>query len=397
MEKDIYETEKRAVSSSESSAFIKKLKEEKPFLKEVHSKALQQSIIDLNAAYNNFFRGLKTNKFVGFPKFKKKKNYNDSCRYPIDAFIGVKGNRISFTKALNDIHFKCSRRDKKYLNKRKDFVRSSTIRRTSTNKYYASILIEYDCEKLSKKVITNEEELSRMTVGIDMGVKSFLVTSDGEVFDSEKYQKLEKEIKKYQRQLSKTEPDSKRHHKIRVKLAKKHEKIKNKRNWHHHHVSNSLLNENQVIVVEDLNVKGMIKNHNLAKSIQNQSFSIFFEMLKYKCEWYGKDLVEVGRFFASSKTCSKCGYKKEDLTLNDREWTCPQCGSHNDRDYNAALNIKQEGLRKYKEKIVGLSSPEFTHEDCPLVDDRCASNLKSKGRNAYQSRDVKIMYLNEIH
>ena len=229
--KQLYENEKRSPSNEETTVFIKNLKIEKPFLKEVHSKALQQSLIDLNTAYNNFFRGLEKGQNIGFPKFKCKKKYNDSCRYPVDAFIGVKGNRISFTRALNNIHFKCSRRDEKYLNKRQNFVRSTTIRRTSSGEYYASILIDY--ENSENQAIHINGDVKSNSVGIDVGIKAFAVTSDGEIFESMKFTKLEREIKKYQRQLAKTENDSKRHHRIRRKLAKKHEKVANKRLWYH--------------------------------------------------------------------------------------------------------------------------------------------------------------------
>lgn len=376
---DLYEQEKRSPLSSEVAAFIANLKEEKQFLKEVHSKALQQSLLDLNTAYKNFFDGLKKGREVGFPKFKSKKAYNDSCRYPIDAFIGVNGNRISFTKALKDIHFKCSRRDEKYLNKKQDYVRSSTIRRTSDNKYYASILVDFrDVYEVQPSTLT-EDDLEKRCVGIDVGIKSFAVTSEAEVFEKMSFDKLEKEVKKYQRQLAKTQDDSKRHHKIRKKLAKKQAKIKNKRNYYHHCVVNSILSENQAIMIEDLNVSGMLKNHKLAKALQSQGISTFFGILEYKARWQGKHVIKVGRFFASSKTCNHCGYKNNDLTLADREWTCHECGCHIDRDYNAAINIMFEGKRIYNEQI-GLSSPEFTHVDCPTMDDRCESSLKSSGR-----------------
>ena len=375
--KQLYESEKRSPSNEETRVFIKNLKIEKPFLKEVHSKALQQSLIDLNTAYNNFFRGLEKGQNIGFPKFKCKKKYNDSCRYPVDAFIGVKGNRISFTRALNDIHFKCSRRDEKYLNKRQNFVRSTTIRRTSSGEYYASILIDY--ENSENQAIHINGDVKSNSVGIDVGIKAFAVTSDGEIFESMKFTKLEREIKKYQRQLAKTENDSKRHHRIRRKLAKKHEKVANKRLWYHHYVANSLLKDNYIIAVEDLNVSGMLKNHKLAKALQEHGIGNFFTILSYKAEWQHNKVIKVGRFFASSKTCHSCGYKNKNLSLSERAWECPVCGSHIDRDYNAALNILKEGIRIYKENI-GLSSPEFTHVDCPTVDDRCSYNLKSSGR-----------------
>lgn len=369
--KSLYETEQRSPSSAETSKWVLSLKDEFPFLREVHSKVLQQSWRDLDAAYRNFFSSLKKGGRVGYPKFKSKKNYDEACRFPADAFIGVKGNRISFIRALKDIHFKCSRRDEKILNRRQELVRSVTVRRTSDNKYIASVLIDVKAVADNRKV--------NGAVGVDLGVKSFAVTSEGEVFDTLDNKKLEKRQKRYQRQLSKTKPDSKRHHKIRVKLAKVHAKQRNQREWYHHHVANALIDENQVICVESLNVSGMMKNHNLAKSIASQGFHQFLFILKYKCEWKERDLIEVGRWFPSSKTCHCCGYAYKDLTLSVREWVCPQCGTHHDRDINAAVNIRDEGLRIYNEKI-GLSSPEFTHEDCPPVDDRQETGLRSGDR-----------------
>ena len=379
--KGLYESEKKSPASNETSAFIKGLKDEYTFLREVHSKVLQQSVIDLGTAFNNFFRGIKKGEHIGYPKFKSKKKYNEACRFPVDAFIGVKGNRISIIKKLSNIHFKCSKRDEKYLNKRQDYVKSVTIRRDSANRYYASVLIEYDGYKKLPKVDGE--------VGIDVGVKSFAVTSDGVVYPkiaevSKMFVKCDRLIKKYQKQLARTESDSKRHHEVRIKLAKWQAKKKNIREAYHHKVVNELLRENQTIAVEDLNVNGMLKNHKLARAIQDHGLSNFFTLLKYKAEWNDKKVVEVGRFYASSKLCNCCGYKKADLTLSDREWVCPCCGNHNDRDINAARNILSEMKRltsqhgeevekvvpTHSESCLRLSSPKVKHGDWPTMDDK---------------------------
>ena len=340
--KDLYDSQKRSPSNKEISDFMQNIKNENPFLREVHSKVLQQSMIDLQRAFNNFFRGIKKGEHVGFPKFKSKKKYNEACRFPVDAFIGVNGNRISIVRKLSDIHFKCSKRDEKYLNKKQDYVKSVTIRRDSTNRYYASVLIDYDAY-----IKKNNQEGE---VGIDVGIKSFVTTSDGVSYGkinefNKTFSKCDAMIKKYNRQLSKTDNDSKRHYRVRVKLAKWHDKKKNIRDYYQHIVSNELIRENQMISVEDLNINGMLKNHKLAKAIQDNALSEFFRKLSYKAEWNDVEIVEVGRFFASSKLCSHCGYKKKDLTLNDREWDCPICGNHNDRDINASVNILNEGKR----------------------------------------------------
>ena len=349
--KELYETERRTPSSSEISAFYLNLRNTHLFLREVHSKPQRQALMDLDKAYANFFRGLKNGQHVGFPKFKSKKEYNDSCRFPVDAFRGVKGNRISFTRELSDIHFKCSRRDEKYLNKWQKNVRSSTLRKTPSGRYYASILINCTDQEPKHVRTISPEKLKTKAVGVDMGIKSFAVTSDGEVFDGLSFKGLERQICKYQRQLSKTESDSKRHHRIRTQLAKKHEKVKNIRNEYHHKMVNALLKEYDLVCVESLNVSGMLKNHKLAKSIQSQGWSHFFSVLKYKSAWQGKEVCEVGRFYASSKQCHECGYKNSGLTLSDRVWVCPHCGAVVDRDLNAARNILDEGVRLYNEKI----------------------------------------------
>ena len=187
-------------------------------------------------------------------------------------------------------------------------------------------------------------------VGVDVGIKSFAVTSEGVVYpkiseDNPTFSKCDKMVKKYNRKLSKTESDSKRHHRVRVKLAKWHKKKANIRENYHHNVSSQLIRENQMIAVENLNVSGMLKNHKLAKAIQDHGLSNFFRILTYKSYWNDREIVEVGRFFASSKLCNCCGYKNNDLTLADREWICPVCGEKVDRDLNAAVNILEEGKR----------------------------------------------------
>jgi putative transposase len=182
----------------------------------------------------------------------------------------------------------------------------------------------------------------------------------------------EKMIKHYQKELSKKVKYSRRRENIRIKLAKQHAKLANRRKWLLHQITTYLVNENQVICMEDLNVSGMVKNHCLAKSVENSSFGEIKRILQYKCEWYGRKLIQVGRFYPSSKTCNVCGYVNKELRLSDRKWTCPECGTKHDRDINAAMNILSEG-----ERIIGLSSSEFTHKEKPTVDDRSEMNLKS--------------------
>ena len=192
-------------------------------------------------------------------------------------------------------------------------------------------------------------------IGIDLGIKDLIITSNGEKFENKQfYRKQESKLKKLNRKFAKTQKDSNNHKKIRVKIAKLNDKIRNQRLWYIHHIVNQLLNENQVIVMEDLNVSGMMQNHKLAKSIQDVSFCELKQILQYKASWNDKQVIFIDRFYPSSKTCHCCGYKNDSLQLSDREWVCPECGAIHDRDINAAKNILEEGKR-----IIGLSSPEF--------------------------------------
>ena len=361
--KESYEKEHKSISPSDAIKHIVDLKQEKEWLKEAHSKVLQQSVRDMNQAYDNFFKLHK-----GYPKFKAKKDYNQSCRFPKDAFIGIRGNRIDLIKALRDIHFKCSVKDEKYLNKNQDKISSLTLRKMPSGKIYLSVLIDKPNEVRQQQ---------SNNVGIDLGVKDFIITSEGEVFENLHFKKSQTDkIKRLQKQLSRKQKGSKNHNKLRIKLARLYEKITNKKQYYLHQITNTLINENQVICMEDLNVKGMLRNHKLAESIQEMNFGEFRRMLEYKAKWYGRKIVFVDRFYPSSKTCNHCGYIKKDLKLSDRLWICPVCGEVLDRDYNAALNILDEGLR-----IIGLSSPEFTLVDYPTMDDRLSNKvLKSSDR-----------------
>ena len=213
-------------------------------------------------------------------------------------------------------------------------------------------------------------------IGIDLGVKDFVITSEGEVFDNLHFKKSEtKKIQKLQKQLSRKQKGSNNRNMARIKLAKLYKKINGRKQYYLHAVSNSLIDENQVICMEDLNVKGMSKNHNLAESILEMNFGEFRRILEYKANWYNRRIVFVDRFYPSSKTCHNCGYVNKQLTLNDREWICPHCGEVISRDYNAALNILDEGLR-----IIGCSSPEFKLVENPTMDDPIRNDsLKSSG------------------
>ena len=345
-----YKNNNKSVSFSEQGKKLVQLKSEFEWLKDVHSKVLQQSIIDLNKAYNSFFKNGS-----GFPKFKSKHNNKLSCRFPSDAFSSVKGNRINIIKKLSNIHYKCSRRDEKILNKYQKLIKSATLTKTKSGKYYLSILIETNINKTLP--ITNN------IIGIDLGIKDFVITSEGETFDNIKIKRNnKKKISKLHKQLSRKKKGSNNRNKCRIKLARYYEKLNNIKENYLHSVSNQLLNENQVIVMEDLSVSNMVKNHKLAKSLQELSLYRFKEILRYKSNWYCRDLVEIDRWFPSSKLCNKCNYKNSELTLKDRTWICPECGESHDRDINAAINIRNEGIKILNNKI-GLSSPELTLQE----------------------------------
>ena len=338
--KDSYQNEHISVSSSSAVKHITVLKKDNEWLKDVHSKVLQQSVRDMNQAYDNFFKLHR-----GFPKFKSKHDNRQSCRFPKDAFIGVRGNRIDLIKVLKDIHFKCSRNDERYLNRNQDKVKSITLSKEPNGKFYLSVLIDKPLRQVPQ---------SSSMVGLDLGIKGFAVTSDGQVIENFHFKKNEESrLKRLQRQISKKIVGSKNREKARLRFAKLNEKIRNRKLNFLHDVTNHLIDENQVIVMEDLNVKGMVRNHKLAESISEVNWGEFRRMLAYKAAWHGRQLVFIDRFYPSSKRCNHCGYIYKELTLKDRQWVCPECGSLINRDYNAALNILEEG-----ERIIGLSSPE---------------------------------------
>ena len=330
-------------SIKDTGNHLVKLKSEKEWLKESHSKVLQQSLINLETAYKNFFKSGS-----GFPKFKSR-HQNQSCRFPVDAISGVKGNRINIINTLKDINYKCSVQDEKYLNKNQDLIKSGTLSKTKSGNYYFSILIDKPNKQINK--------IGNGLIGIDLGIKDFIVSSEGTSYENLKSKRLnQNKLSRLHRQISRKKKGSNNRNKARVRLAKTYEKLNNIKEYYLHSITNQLLSENQTIVMEDLNVSGMLKNHKLAKSIQELSLNRFKTILKYKAEWYGREVIEVSRWFPSSKLCNCCGYKNQELELKDREWVCLKCGIKHDRDLNAAKNIRDEGIRIK----IGLSSPELT-------------------------------------
>lgn len=300
---------------------IPELKEEYPWLKEVNAQSLQQSIRNMDVAYKSFFNG------SGFPKYKSKHHGKQSFSAPQN--IRVEGDKIIMPKFIDGVKMIMHR---PILG----MVKSAVVSVTPTGKYFVSILCDTKEEKPTKAPIKENS-----TIGIDLGIKDFAITSDGEIFENPKYlRKAQSRLKFVQRKYSKNKGK-----RTKKRLAMLHEKVANKRKDFLHKVSIKLICENQTIALESLGVKNMVKNHSLAKSISDASWSTFVSMLEYKAEWYGKNILRIGRFEPSSKTCSNCGSINDELTLKDREWTCKPCGSILDRDVNAACNIKSFALK----------------------------------------------------
>ncbi len=335
---ELYKTKQKSMSKTECNNYCnQKLKKEYPWLKEVDKFALTNSIYNLNNAYQNFFREIKKgNANQGFPKFKSKKNNHKSYR------TNFTNNNIEVDFSNNQIKLpklkwvKC-KLHKEFTGK----ILSATISQVPSGKYFVSLNIECKHEELPK---------NNNTIGLDLGISDLLITSEGEVFENNKLTyKYEKKLTKLQRQLAKKQKGSKNFNKQRVKIAKLYEKITNIRKDNLHKISSQIVKENQFIFSEDLNIKGMVKNHNLAKSIHDVSWYELTRQLQYKSEWNGRIYHKVDRYYASSQLCNVCDYKNEEVkNLSIREWTCPKCGTYHDRDINASINILNQGLRDLK-------------------------------------------------
>jgi putative transposase len=293
-----------------------------PFLKEVDSLSLANAQMNLNKAYTNFFR----DRSIGFPKFKSKKdNHRSYTTNNQKGTVYIENGYIKLPKLKTFVRIKQHRQ---FFG----LIKSVTISLTSTNKYFVSVLVE-----------ENEQQFPKLdtAVGIDVGLKDFAILSDGTKYENPKWlRKAEIRLAFLQRSLSRKKKGSKNREKARLQVAKLHEKITNQRNDYLHKVSNEITNENQVIVMEDLRVKNMQKNHKLAKAISEVSWSKFREMVDYKAKWKGRDLIIAPKNYASSQLCSECGHKNPEVkSLQLREWDCPACHAHHDRDINASINL----------------------------------------------------------
>ena len=330
----VYEQEKRTVGYNECSKLLTVLKQEKDFawLKQVDKCALQNSLRDLNDAFVNFFSGKS-----GYPRYKSKHKSERKYRTNVtnnNTEVNESGNRLKLPK-LGWV--KCSALRKRPIEGR---IINVTVSQTPDGLYFASICCEV--EQPPKETLQPKHN----AVGIDLGLKQFGVLSSGDAIENPTFfASSQRKLATLQRRLSKKQDGSKNREKARKKLAKQHRKVANQRRDFLHKQSTKLINENQVICIEDLHVRGMVKNHRLAKAISDAGWGMFRQMVIYKATWHKRQVLIVDRFYPSTKICNTCGNKNPMLTLSDREWVCPVCRQTCDRDQNAAKNILREGLR----------------------------------------------------
>ena len=351
--KTMYKENKESLSLSDMKKDLKNLYIEYPWLKEVDSVCIRTSLEDLDRSFINFYNG------YGYPKFKSK-NYKDTYRTTCIRRSSKEKNYSNIELDLENKEIKLPKlgkvKIKGYRNK-KEFngkIFNATIKREGY-KYYVSLSVEEEIEVEDRKEI-------KYPIGIDLGIKDLITTSDGNKYKmEEKIKRQEKRIKGLQKKLSRCKKGSNNSYKVKMKIKRAYQKIRNMRKYLIHEITTKIVKENDLIVTEDLNVKSMImkkesKKSHLSKYISNASFYEVIRQLLYKCDWYGKVFIQVDRYFASSKKCSHCNYKNRKISdLNIREWECPCCGNINDRDINASINILRKGIEIYYKNELKLN------------------------------------------
>jgi len=343
--KEKYLNEKTSLNYYDNARTLTDLKKEEDFdwLKEINSQSLQSAIRNLDSAYKNFFN--KQNKF---PRFKSKYN-KQSFKIPQNALINE--GKLVIPKFKEGIKINLHREIE-------GEILFATITKSTTGKYYVSITCEVNYKPFDK---------TGSKVGIDTGIKDLAILSDGKTYENIKVLKSKlKKLKYQQRQLSKKQKGSNSGQKQKIKLSLTHEKITNIRKDYLHKISTEIVKNHDIISVEDLSVKNMMKNHKLAQSLSDVSLGMFYTMLEYKSKWNDKSFVKIDRFFPSSKTCSNCGWIYQDLNLSIREWTCPSCNEHHDRDLNASKNILKQGINILSGYGIESDTKQKQEEALPL-------------------------------
>lgn len=325
--------EEKKPSAFDLNKSLTAMKQENLWLYDHPNQSLQFAIRHMDAAYQNFFRGCAKKQGVGFPRFKSRKNPVQSYQMIAGYSIDFDSNRVKLSKIQTPIKAVI---DRQFTGT----MKTATVSLTSTGKFFLSVLVDDSIEIPEPQGFT-----SATTIGIDLGIASYVTLSNGEKIENPTFLKNSAvRLGVLQRRLSRKQKGSKNRDKARLKVAKAHEKVSNQREHFQHNLSIRLVRENQAIVVEDLNVAGMMKNHHLAKSIGDASWAELVRQLEYKARWAGKTLLKIGRFEPSSKKCSACGHIIDKMPLSIRSWDCPACGTPHDRDVNAAVNIKQIAL-----------------------------------------------------
>ena len=341
--KSKYEESKTRISVYEQLKELTDLKREKEWLKEIDSCALQACVYNLDDAFQKFFKG------NGYPRFRTKgvhesfRTNNTLSTYKNKKYESIKidfNKRIITLPKLKEVKFRGYRTTKEIVGK----IKSATISRDA-NKYFVSILVEVPFINYSLKPTS--------IVGLDLGIKDFIVTSNGEKLKNE-VKINEKRLKGLQKWLSRCKPGSKNRYKVKLKIKRLYLKIRNARKHMIYKLANKILKENDIVAVETLDVKSMYQVHKIAKHLKNLPIREFIRVLKYKSNWLGKKVIEINKYYPSSQSCNRCGFKNEEVkNLSVRKWTCPRCGLIHDRDINASINIMFEGLKIYmKESII---------------------------------------------